>query len=250
MSGLRRRDEDLRKLLIERRLADVNNVIPVMSPKGGVGKTLISTLMALAIAENNFSVGILDLDVTNPSVHVILNLNPSVKPSEDKGVIPPKVHGIKAMSIAYYTKGKPLPLRGSEITEVVREILAITIWGNLDYLIIDTPPGMSDVHLEIISNVGKARPLIVTTPHVLSIYSVRALLTILKETGIPIIGLVENMSENPTNMVIDLCREFKIKYLGNVPLDSLIALSVDNTTLMRKTRAYSKVAEIIKRLSS
>ncbi len=250
MSDLKRRDEDPRKLLIERRLADVNNVIPVMSPKGGVGKTLISTLMALAIAENNFSVGILDLDVTNPSVHVILNLNPSVKPSEDKGVIPPEVHGIKAMSIAYYTEGKPLPLRGSEITEVVREILAITIWGNLDYLIIDTPPGMSDVHLEIISNVGKARPLIVTTSHVLSIYSVRALLTILKETGVPIIGLVENMSENPTDMVIDLCKEFKIRYLGNVPSESLIALSVGNTTLMRKTRAYNKIAEIIKRLSS
>lgn len=86
MSGLRRHDEDPRKLLIERRLANVNNVIPVMSPKGGVGKTLISTLMALAIAENNSSVGILDLDVTNPSIHVILNLDPGVKPSEDKGV--------------------------------------------------------------------------------------------------------------------------------------------------------------------
>jgi ATP-binding protein involved in chromosome partitioning len=250
VSGLRRHDEDPRKLLIERRLANVNNVIPVMSPKGGVGKTLISTLMALAIAENNSSVGILDLDVTNPSIHVILNLDPGVKPSEDKGVIPPKVHGIKAMSIAYYTEGKPLPLRGSEITKVVREILAITIWGSLDYLIIDTPPGMSDVHLEILSNVGKARPLLVTTPHILSVYSVRSLLTILKEVGTPIVGLVENMSENPTDVVIDLCREFKIRYLGNVPLESLLALSVGNMTLMKKTRAYSRVAEIIKRLSS
>lgn len=75
-------------------------------------------------------------------------------------------------------------------------------------------------------------------------------MTILKESGIPIVGLVENMSENPTDMVIDLCREFKIRYLGNVPLESLIALSVGNMTLMKRTKAYSKVAKIIKRLSS
>ncbi len=247
-SGLR--EEDPRKLLVEERLAKIANVIPVMSPKGGVGKTLISTLIALAIAENNFSVGILDLDITNPSIHVTLNLSLDEKPLESKGVIPPEVHRIKVMSIAYYTRGRPLPLRGSEITEVVREILAITIWGDLDYLIIDTPPGMSDVHLEILDNVRKAKPLIVTTPHILSINSVRSLLTILKEAEIPVIGLLENMSESPTDAVINLCREFKINYLGNVPLDSLLSLGVGNIPITKKTRAYDSIVKILKYLKS
>ncbi len=248
MSSLGHHSKDPRRLLIKERLANITNVIPVMSPKGGVGKTVLSTLIALAIAENNSSVGVLDLDITNPSIHVALNLTLNEKPLEDKGVIPPEVHGIKVMSIAYYTKGKPLPLRGSEITEVVREILAVTIWGNLDYLIIDTPPGMSDVHLEIINNFGKAKPLIITTPHILSINPVKSLLTILKETETPVIGLIENMSENPTDLVINLCREFKIRYLGNVPLDSLLSLGVGNTLIIKKTRAYSRVTEITRYL--
>lgn len=250
MSNSRLTEEDPRKLLVGERLAKVANVVPVMSPKGGVGKTVISTMMALAIAENNFSVGILDLDVTNPSIHVTLNLSLNEKPLESKGLIPPEVHRVKVMSIAYYTGGRPLPLRGSEITEVVREILAITIWGDLDYLIIDTPPGMSDVHLEVINNVRKAKPLIVTTPHILSINSVRSLLTILKEAEIPVIGLIENMSESPTEAVVNLCREFKIRYLGNVPLDPLLSIGVGNISITKKTRAYGNIVKITKYLKS
>lgn len=245
-----RYDDDPRKLLIKRRLENVSNVIPVMSPKGGVGKTVISVLIALAIADNNYSVGVLDLDLTNPSIHLVLNLSLNERPSEDKGVIPPKAHGVKVMSVAYYTEGKPLPLRGSEVTEVVREILAITIWGNLDYLIIDTPPGMSDVHMEIINNIENVKPVVVTTPHPLSIGPVRSLLKILGEAGIPVVGLIENMSENPTDLVTGLCREFRVKYLGNIPLDSLLALSIGNAPIMKRTKAYSKVVEIIRYLRS
>ncbi|MEM0025011.1 MAG: Mrp/NBP35 family ATP-binding protein [Zestosphaera sp.] len=248
MNALRHLIDDPRKILVEERLKNVSNVVPVMSPKGGVGKTVISALIALAMAESNYSVGLLDLDVTNPSIHVVLNLGLDEKPLENKGVIPPETQGVRVMSVAYYTEGRPLPLRGSEVTEVVREVLAITIWGNLDYLIIDTPPGMSDVHMEIINNIRKAKPLVVTTPHVLSVSPVKSLLKMLKEVGSPIIGLVENMSENPTDLVMSLCREFRVKYLGNVPLDSLLAFSVGNASIIKKTKAYSKVAEIIKYL--
>ena len=249
MSSSRLHD-DPRKLLVEERLARVANVIPVMSPKGGVGKTVISTLLALAMSENDFSVGLLDLDFTNPSIHIVLNLSLNEKPLEDKGIIPPEIHKIKVMSIAYYTKGRPLPLRGSEITEALREILAITIWDDLDYLIIDTPPGMSDVHLEIINNVMKPKPLIVTTPHTLSVNSVKFLLTILKEAKTRVLGLVENMSEKPTDTVINLCREFSIKYLGNVPLDPLLSLSIGNVSITKKTRAYSNITKIINYLKT
>lgn len=244
MSALSRSGDDPRKFLVEERLKNVSNVIPVMSPKGGVGKTVISALMALAIAENNYSVGVLDLDITNPSIHMVLNLNLDEKPLESKGVMPPEIHGIRVMSIAYYTGGRPLPLRGSEVTEAVREILAITVWGSLDYLIIDTPPGMSDVHMEIINYVRRAKPLVVTTPHMLSVNSVKYLLEMLREVEIPIVGLIENMSENPTDLVMSLCREFRVRYLGNIPLDSLLALGIGNTSIVKKTRAYSRVAEI------
>lgn len=240
--------DDPRKLLVEERLKNVSNVIPVMSPKGGVGKTVISALIALAMTENNYSVGLLDLDVTNPSIHVVLNLGLDKKPLESKGVVPPETHGVRVMSVAYYTEGKPLPLRGSEVTDVVREILAITIWGNLDYLIIDTPPGMGDVHMEIINNIRRAKPLVVTTSHVLSVSPVKSLLKMLKEARIPVVGLVENMSEGPTDLVTGLCREFRVRYLGNVPLDSLLTFSIGNASIIKKTKAYSKVTEILKYL--
>lgn len=248
MSVSRHLIDDPRRLLIEERLKNVGNVIPVMSPKGGVGKTVISALIALAMAQNNCSVGLLDLDVTNPSIHIVLNIGLSEKPLENKGVIPPKTHGVKVMSIAYYTEGRPLPLRGSEATDVVREILGITIWGDLDYLIIDTPPGMSDVHMEIINNVRKATPLVVTTSHVLSVSPVKSLLRVLRELEVPVVGLMENMSESLTDLVTSLCREFGVRCLGSVPLDSLLALSVGNAPVMKKTKAYSRVAEMIKYL--
>ncbi|MEM3948575.1 MAG: P-loop NTPase, partial [Zestosphaera sp.] len=104
---------DPRRLVIEDRLKGVERVVPVMSPKGGVGKTVVSVLIALALVDEGLKVGVLDLDVTNPSIHLALGVDTQLRPSEERGVIPPDVKGVKVMTVAYYSSGNPLTLRGA-----------------------------------------------------------------------------------------------------------------------------------------
>lgn len=236
---------DPRRLVIEERLKDVGRVMPVMSPKGGVGKTVMSALMALALAEEGFKVGILDLDITNPSIHLALGVDSRLKPSEERGVIPPEAWGVRVMSIAYYSEGNPLPLRGFELVDVVREVLTITVWGALDYLIIDTPPGISDVLMEVLNNVRRVEPLVITTPSPLSLNPVKSLLKVLREVGVPVLGLVENMSDWPSEHVLGMCREHGVRYLGNVPNDPLMNAGVGNVDIMRRTRAFRIVKGLL-----
>ncbi len=237
---------DPRRLVIEERLKSVRRVVPVMSPKGGVGKTVMSALTALTLAEKGLRIGILDLDVTNPSIHLALGVDSRLKPSEERGVIPPEVWGVRVMSVAYYSEGNPLPLRGFELVDVVREVLAITVWGALDYLIVDTPPGMSDVFMEVLNNVRRVEPLVVTTPSPLSLKPVKSLLKILREVGVPVLGLVENMSDRPSEHVLSLCREYGVRYLGNVPNDPFLNASVGDVDTMRRTQAFRRVEELLR----
>ncbi|MEM4486154.1 MAG: Mrp/NBP35 family ATP-binding protein [Zestosphaera sp.] len=237
---------DPRRLVIEDRLKGVERVVPVMSPKGGVGKTVVSVLIALALVDEGLKVGVLDLDVTNPSIHLALGVDTQLRPSEERGVIPPDVRGVKVMTVAYYSSGNPLPLRGAELVDVVREVLAITVWGVLDYLIVDTPPGMSDVFMEVLNNVRRAEPLVVTTPSVLSLNPVKSLLKILGEVGIPILGVVENMSDRSSEHVVSLCREHGVRYLGNIPLDPLLNVSLGDVYKIRETQAYGRVKELLR----
>jgi len=208
---------DPRELLIEERLKDVNRVITVVSPKGGVGKTLISTALALILFKHNFNTGLLDLDITNPTAHLILGIDISkFSPKEEKGVIPPVIAGIRFMTIAYYSKDEAIPLRGHEIVDVIREVLAITIWGQLDYLIIDTPPGLSDEVLEIL-RLARPEVLIVTTPSPLSLKSCERLMKLLKDSQVSIVGLIENMSYDTNAKIVTLCSKYRVKYLGKIP---------------------------------
>jgi len=185
---------DPRELIIYDRLRSVNRKIAILSPKGGVGKTLISLALALSLSLKNRRVGFLDLDLTNPTAHIALGVNvKDLKPKEEKGLIPPEIKGIKFMSIAYYNLDEPLPLRGHEIVNVIKELLAITIWGDLDYLIIDTPPGLSDEVLSVLKYFKEVETLLVTTPSPLALRSVERLIKMLIDAKIKILGIVENM---------------------------------------------------------
>lgn len=217
---------DPRLLVIPKRLMGVKHIIPVMSSKGGVGKTLISTVLSLISADNGYRTGLLDLDFTNPSTHIVLGIEPDkLEIIEEKGVIPPTVYGVKYMSIALYSGDNPLPLRGEAVSEAFREILAITRWGDLDYLFIDTPPGISDEHLELLTYLGdRIEALLVATPSPLSIKSVERLIELLVEGKYRINGLIENMSD--TRKLVSVSKKYNIRYLGNIPyyhdLDNII----------------------------
>ena len=239
---------DPRLLVISQRLSGVKHIVPVMSSKGGVGKTLLSTLLALAGADKKLKVGLLDLDFTNPSTHIVLGIDPSsIQPVEEKGVIPPIIHGIKYMTLAMYTGENPTPLRGNAINDAFLEILAITRWGELDYLFIDTPPGLSDAQLNLLTYLpSRIEPLIVATPSPLAIISVEKLLRVLIEGKYRIIGLVENMSNNRKLLMI--AQKYNIRYLGPIPYFKEIDNLIGNLEALRSSQFYGKIIDILEKI--
>jgi len=182
---------DARLSVIDKRLQGIKRVIAVASGKGGVGKSLIASSLALNLSKKGYKVGLLDLDLYGPSSHIILGVNDFGFPEEEKGILPHDISGIKFMSIVYFSQDKPAPLRGIDITNVIIELLAITIWGGLDYLIIDMPPGIGDETLDVIHLVKKSEFIVVSTPSKVALGAVDKLLNILKELKLPILGIVE-----------------------------------------------------------
>jgi len=183
---------DPRTSIIEDRLRDIERIIAVSSGKGGVGKSLVASTLALILAEKGYKVGLFDLDFSSPSTHLILDIK-GVQPKEERGIVPPNVHGLKYMSIVYYSGEYALPLRGADTSNALIELLSVTRWENLDFLVIDMPPGIGDATLDLLRFIRKIEFLIVTTPSQLAFETVRKLVSLLKELKIPIIGVVENM---------------------------------------------------------
>jgi len=153
---------DPRLTIIERRLKDIKRIIAVSGGKGGVGKSLTASVMALIFSRLGYKTGLLDLDFGGPSIHTVLGLKGAL-PREEKGIIPPDAHGIKFMSIIHYAGDNPSPIRGIDISNAMIELLAITRWGRLDFLIIDMPPGIGDSTLDVIRLLKRAEFLIITT---------------------------------------------------------------------------------------
>lgn len=238
---------DPRVTAIQRRLASIKLITPVMSPKGGVGKTLVACLLALKMADKGAKVGLLDLDITNPTAHMMLGMNVAEnKPIEDKGVVPPKFQRISFMTIAYYVGEEPLPLRGADVDNVIKEVLAVTIWNSLDSLLMDLPPGLSDETLDILELLEKPRPVVVTTADLLSLKSVEKLLKLLDENGVKPLGVVENMSRGDADTkVLELCKQYSVKFLGALPFDHDVGASLGNAERLSRTKAAQAVEAFI-----
>jgi len=225
---------DPRTSVVEKRLSNIKRIISVASGKGGVGKSLVASCLALNLSKKGYKVGLLDLDLYGPSSHIVLGVK-NVFPKEEKGIVPPNVNGIKFMSIVYYTGDKPAPFKGVDISNVIIELLAITQWGELDYLIIDMPPGIGEETLDLIRLVKRSEFLVVTTPSKVAMGAVSKLLFILKELKIQIIGVVENMKMADSDCIKDSVSEMKIKYLGHIFFDKDLEESIGNPNKLQKT---------------
>ena len=233
---------DPRPLIISERLKDVKRVLAVVSGKGGVGKTLVASTMALALAERRVPVGLLDLDVTNPSCHVVLGVDPSKEtPPEDMGVLPVSVHGLKFMSVAFYTRGEALPLRGVGVDDVFKEMLAITRWGRLEALIIDTPPGFGDVILDIANYIPDAGFIAVTTPSRLSVESLRRLAK--THLGGRVVGVIVNMVWK--GYVPEGLGETGFKLLTTIPYCTELEEYLGNPGMLLKTEFAKRIGEAL-----
>lgn len=238
---------DPRLDIIAERFSDIKNVIAVSSGKGGVGKSMVSVSLALSLCDRGQRVGLLDLDFTSPSTHLILGVY-GLTPIEDRGILPPEINGIRYMSIVHYSLDNPTPLRGVDISNTIIEILAITRWEKLDYLIIDMPPGLSDATLDLIRLIPRISFLVVSTSSRLAFESVRKLLILLMEQGVTIMGLIENMVMTNSDFIESEVKKMGCLYVGSVDFDSTLESSIGNPEKLRKTRFYKQIDELYRKL--
>jgi len=234
---------DPRTSIINERLKQADRIIAVSSGKGGVGKSLIATTLALALAKKGHKVGLFDLDFTSPSTHLILGIG-NLQPTEEKGIVPPETHGISYMSIIYYTQNQTTPLRGEDTSNALIELLTITKWPKLDYLILDMPPGIGDATLDLIRLVKQIHFLIVTTPSQLAFETVRKLANLLKELNVSIVGIIENMKMGDPSTVQRQTRQLGLKYIGEIPYDTGVEEAIGDTNRLQDTVFAKKVLQI------
>jgi ATP-binding protein involved in chromosome partitioning len=230
--------------IISRRLEKVKRIIAVSSGKGGVGKSLIASTLALTFARKNFKVGLFDADFTSPSTHLILGVK-EIKPKEEKGIVPTKVHGLKYMSIVAYSREKTLPLRGADVSNALIELFSVTMWDDLDFLIIDMPPGISDVTLDMIRLVKNIEFLVVSTPSPLAFETVEKLLALLMELKVSVIGVVENMKMRQSPLIRQKVTGLGVSFLGEIPFDPKVEDALGNVNLLLKTDFAKKLAKIV-----
>jgi ATP-binding protein involved in chromosome partitioning len=235
---------DPRLSVIEDRLRCVNRIIAVSSGKGGVGKSLIAATTALLLSERRLRAGLLDLDFTNPSSSVILGVG-AAHPIEDRGMVPPEIHGVKYMSITFFSGEEVMPLRGGDATNAFIEVLALTRWGDLDYLIVDTPPGLGDTLLDLLKIIRKLMFIVVTTPSKLSLETVRKLLALLKGVGAPVIGVIENMLTDTSISLRDEVGKIGARFLGSIPFDLGVERALGSPKKLLETKFAEKLSEML-----
>ena len=234
---------DPRTSVINERLSRTRRIIAVSSGKGGVGKSIIATSLALTLAGDGCKVGLFDLDFTSPSTHIILNA-PKVQLKEEKGIVPPTVHGLEYMSLVYFVGDNPAPLRGADVSNALIELLSVTQRGTLDFLVIDMPPGIGDVVLDLVRLVKRIEFLIVTTPSLLAFETVKKQVSLLCELNMPIIGVIENMKMDKANGVQVETEKLGLRYLGTIPFDSQVEDAIGNERRLLSTAVGKTIREI------
>ncbi len=175
-------------------LLRVNTVIAVSSCKGGVGKSTIAAQLACAIQREGLRVGLLDTDIYGPSVPTLFNIRQPQIMMRDNMLIPIEVDGLKLMSVGFVMGDAPAVMRGPMVSSYVQQILQQTDWGDLDYLLIDMPPGTGDIQLTLVQQAAFDGAIIITTPHSLSLVDVARGILMFEKVDVPVLGIVENMA--------------------------------------------------------
>ena len=224
-------------------LTGVKNIIAVASGKGGVGKSTVSTNLAIALQQSGAKVGLMDADIYGPSIPQMLGIphsSPRVA-GEGNKFFPHEKYGLKVVSAAFLTKeGQPLMLRGPMLGGIIQQFLQNVEWGDLDYLVIDMPPGTGDVQLTLTQRAPISGAVVVTTPQEVSLIDADKGIKMFQQVKVPLLGVVENMSyficdgcDKKHNIFKQgggqsLAEKFKIPFLGDVPIVSDVVLGGDS----------------------
>lgn len=243
-------------------LPNVKNIIAVASGKGGVGKSTTSVNLALALAAEGANVGLLDADIYGPSQPQMLGISGRPESKDGKSMEPMLAHGIQAMSIGFLVDNDtPMVWRGPMVTGALEQLLRDTKWNDVDYLVIDLPPGTGDIQLTLAQKIPVTGAVIVTTPQDIALLDARKGLKMFEKVGIPILGIVENMSthicsncghEEPifgAGGGALMSQDYNVDLLGSLPLDMAIRMQADSGKPTVISEPNSKIADIYKAIA-
>jgi ATP-binding protein involved in chromosome partitioning len=240
-------EADIRTHAVQRTLkplGEIRNVVAVASGKGGVGKSTVAVNLALAWVAQGARVGVLDADIYGPSQPLMLGLAGQRPTSPDgKHLRPLSSHGVSAMSIGFLVdEEQPMVWRGPMVTQALTQLLGETQWGELDYLVVDMPPGTGDIQLTLAQRVPVAGAVIVTTPQDISLADARKGLKMFEKVAVPVLGIVENMSVHVCSNCghaehifgagggARMAQQYGVRLLGELPLDAHIREEADGGT--------------------
>ena len=219
----------------------IKNIIAVASGKGGVGKSTTAVNLALALAAEGASVGILDADIYGPSQPMMMGISGRPESKDGKSLEPLENHGIQVISIGFLIDiDTPMVWRGPMVTQALEQLLKDTRWRDVDYLVVDLPPGTGDIQLTLAQKVPVTGAVIVTTPQDIALIDARKGLKMFEKVGIPILGVVENMAVHICSKCghaehifgsgggEKMCKDYGIEFLGALPLDIAIREQADS----------------------
>ena len=240
----------------------VKNIIAVASGKGGVGKSTTAANLALALAAEGARVGMLDADIYGPSQPTMLGISGQPESTDGKTMSPMLGHGLQTMSIGFLIDADtPMIWRGPMVTQALDQLLHQTKWDNLDYLVLDLPPGTGDIQLTLAQKVPVTGAVIVTTPQDIALLDARKGLKMFEKTGIKIIGIVENMSTHICSKCgheehifgagggEKMCADYNTEFLGGLPLDIQIREQTDSGKPTVVADPDGKVAKVYKQIA-
>jgi ATP-binding protein involved in chromosome partitioning len=240
-------------------LPNVKNIIAVASGKGGVGKSTTAVNLALALAAEGATVGVLDADIYGPSQPMMLGVSGRPITKDGKSMEPMEGHGVQVSSIGFLIDpDEPMVWRGPMVTQALQQLLEQTNWRNLDYLVVDMPPGTGDIQLTLSQKVPVTGAVIVTTPQDIALLDARKGLKMFEKVGIPIVGVVENMSTHICSNCghveaifgqgggEKMCADFHVDFLGKLPLQLSIREQTDSGTPTVVAEPDGPVAAIYK----
>jgi len=221
-------------------ITGVKNLVAVASGKGGVGKTTVAVNLAIALKNMGSTVGLLDADVYGPNVPVMMGSTEQPRAVDERTIIPVETYGVKMISMGLLNPGdKPLIWRGPMLHSVIQQFLRSVRWGELDYLVVDLPPGTGDVQLTLIQSVAVSGAVVVTTPSIVALADVRKAIEMFRQVNVEILGVVENMSYfncPHCNGRIDvfghgegqhMAKSFGVPFLGEIEIDPQIRIGGD-----------------------
>jgi ATP-binding protein involved in chromosome partitioning len=229
----------------------VRNAIAIASGKGGVGKSTVSANLAVALAQAGARVGLLDADIYGPNIPTMMGIH-EIPGSKENKLIPADAYGVKVMSMGFLVKpGQPLIWRGPMLNSAIRQFLSDVVWGELDYLVIDLPPGTGDVPLSLAQSLPLSGVVIVTLPQAVSLEDAGRGLEMFRTLEVPILGVIENMRGEffGSGGGEDLARVAKVPFLGAVPMEQLVRISGDIGKPIMVANPDSEAAQALKSIT-